>query len=121
MHKLVILIESSVDPISIERNWAEFLHLVEAMPNLRREATSRLDSHLFGSVSYQLMHELLFDTAEDARSAMASDAGRGAGRLLQTMTGGRLVLFLADHKEDDLDNIRKYRQGNTPLRSSSTP
>jgi len=26
------------------------------------------------------------------------------------MTGGRLVLFLADHKEDDLENILKYHK-----------
>lgn len=114
MYKLVILVESSVTPEVIDANWAQFLHSVEAMPNLRREVTSRIDSHLFGSTSYQLMHELIFDTAEDAHSAMASEAGRNAGRLLQSMSGGRLVLFLADHKEDELENIRKYRQPNNP-------
>ena len=32
------------------------------------------------------------------------------GRLLQQMTAGRLNLFLAEYKEDDLENIRKYKQ-----------
>jgi hypothetical protein len=26
------------------------------------------------------------------------------------MTNGRMTLFIADHKEDDIDNIRLYRQ-----------
>ncbi|MGB9591308.1 MAG: hypothetical protein ACPL1K_02190 [Candidatus Kryptoniota bacterium] len=118
MYKLVILIESSVMPEAIDANWAEFLHQAEAMPKLRRESSSRIDSHLFGSPSFQFMHELIFDTAEDAHSAMASEAGRNAGRLLQAMTGGRLVLFLADHKEDDIENIRKYRQQSDPSQTS---
>lgn len=119
MYKLVILVESSVIPAAIDTHWAQFLHQAEAMPNLRREVTSRIDSHLFGSTSYQLMHEMIFDSAEDAHSAMASEAGRNAGRLLQSMTGGRLVLFLADHKEDTLENIRQYRQSNNPERASA--
>jgi hypothetical protein len=33
-----------------------------------------------------------------------------AGRLLQDMTGGRLNLLIADHSEDNLENIRRYRK-----------
>ncbi|MFZ5808088.1 MAG: hypothetical protein ACOY16_02300 [Chloroflexota bacterium] len=110
MYKLVILIDTTVAPEQLEQLWPEFLHQSELMPGLRRETTSRVDTHLLGAIPYQIMHELIFDTPEQARQAMASEAGRNAGRLLQTMTGGRVTLFLADHKEDDLENIRKYRQ-----------
>jgi hypothetical protein len=55
------------------------------------------------------VHELYFETLEDARNGMASMNGRAAGRLLQQMTGGRMTLFFADHKEDEITNIQKYR------------
>jgi hypothetical protein len=42
---------------------------------------------------------------------MASVPGRAAGRILQSMTGGRMALFFADHFEDELENIRKYQSG----------
>jgi uncharacterized protein (TIGR02118 family) len=111
MHKVVILIEPVSDPHAFESAWPEFLHQVEAMPHLRREATSRVESFLFGRVEYAQMHELFFDSLEEAQQALASPAGRNAGRLLQTMTQGRMALFFAEHREDDLENIRKYRGG----------
>ncbi len=119
MHKLVILVDSTVDPQALEQGWAEFLHQAEAMPNLRQEMSSRVNVHLFGSSSYQLMHELIFDTAQDLHQAMASESGRNAGRLLQSITGGKLVLFLADHKEDDLENIQKYESQNGAPKNSA--
>jgi hypothetical protein len=33
-----------------------------------------------------------------------------AGKLLQDMTSGRVKLLIADHSEDSMDNIRKYRK-----------
>ncbi|MCX8061709.1 MAG: EthD family reductase [Anaerolineales bacterium] len=110
MYKLVILIEKSVEPAVLDQHWPQFLHHAEQMPGLLRESTSRVDSHLFGSAEYQLQHELFFNSLEEARRAMASEAGRMAGRILQQLSGGSLVLFFADHREDDLENIRKYRQ-----------
>ncbi|RCK72968.1 MAG: hypothetical protein ANABAC_1113 [Anaerolineae bacterium] len=109
-YKLVILIESSVDAAVLDQYWPEFLHHAEQMPGLLRESTSRVDVHLYGDAAYQLQHELFFNSPEDARQAMASEAGRAAGRILQQLSGGRLVLYFADHREDDLENIRKYRQ-----------
>jgi hypothetical protein len=111
MHKLVILIEALDNWEAFEDGWPEFLHQVEEMPGLLREATSRVDDFLFGRCAYSQVHELFFETLEEARQAMVSPQGRAAGRLLQQMTGGRMTLFFADHKEDDLTNIRKYRGG----------
>ncbi|HEX9028433.1 MAG TPA: EthD family reductase [Anaerolineales bacterium] len=109
MHKLVILIESSADWNRVEESWPEYLHQAEAMPGLRREATSRVEQFLYGAHSYALTHELFFDSLEAARQAMASPQGKAAGRLLQTMTAGQVILFFADHLEDDLNHIRQYR------------
>ena len=108
MHKLVILIESSVDRGAFDAAWPAFLRSAEQMPGLLREATSQVEAVLFGSRSYTMIHELYFASREAAQEAMASPAGREAGRLLQIMTSGKLALLFADHKEDDLENIRKH-------------
>lgn len=112
MHKLVILIEPPDDPDLFEDRWPEFLHLVEAMPGLRREATSRVNSTLFGQTAYHMIHELFFDGMEQAEAALSSSTGQAAGRLLQVMTGGQMVLLFAEHREDDITRIQQYRQAN---------
>ena len=110
MHKLVILIEPLEDWDAFEETWPAFLHLVETMPALRREAISRVERFLYGEIPYAQMHELYFDSLQSAQEAMASEQGRAAGKLLQVMTGGRMTLFFADHKEDDLEHIQQYQQ-----------
>lgn len=108
MHKLVIQIEPLDDWPALEARWPQFLHLVESMPGLLREATCRVDAFLYGEKPVAMIHELYFDSLEAAQAAMASPEGNAAGRLLQEMTRGKMVLFFADHKEDDIDNLRKY-------------
>ena len=108
MHKLVILFEPVEDWQVFEKAWPQFLHLVEAMPGLRSEASSQVEAFLFGSCQYVQMHELFFDSLDQARTAMASPQGQVAGRVLQTMTGGKVNLFIAEHKQDDLSHIQQY-------------
>ncbi len=108
MYKLIILIESTNTP-DFHDSWPRFLHAAESMPGLRREATSRVNRVLFGDLQCALVHELYFDTYPALQSGLASDSGKKAGRLLQEMTGGSVRLLIADHAEDNLENIRKYR------------
>lgn len=108
MHKLIIMIESTNTP-DFNDFWPRFLHAAESMPGLRREATSRVNQVLYGDVQCALIHELFFDTYPALRSGLASDPGKEAGRLLQEMTNGGVRLLVADHTEDNLENIRKYR------------
>ena len=109
MHKLVILIEPPDDWATFDDTWPQFLHHAEAMPGLLREATSRVDAIIYGERAYALMHELFFDTLEQAQQAMASEEGRQAGRVLQALSLGHMVLFFADHMEDDLENIKRLK------------
>ena len=109
MHKLVILIEASENWPEGEEHWPEFLRQAESMPGLRREATSQVEFFVFGQTPYVRMHELYFDSRQEAEQAMTSLPGRLAGGLLQQMTGGQMTLFIAEHKEDELANIRKFR------------
>jgi hypothetical protein len=111
MHKFVIMIEEQEDWTRFETQWPAFLRLAESLPGLQREATSRVEHHLFGRCAFVQVHELFFNTRLEAEQALASPEGMAAGRLLQQISAGRLTLFLADHKEDDMENIRKYRAG----------
>lgn len=110
MHKLIILIEPPANETAFDDLWPQFLHLAESMPGLRRETTGRVVSLLYGKFDCWLMHELYFDSLAAIQQAMGSEQGREAGALLQRMTGGRVTLLLTDHKEDELENIRKYRE-----------
>ena len=112
MYKLVILLEPLDDWDEFEAAWPQFLHLVEKMPGLRREATSRIDKTLFGEKQYAQIHELFFDSPKAAEQALGSPEGQAAGKLLQRITRGQIGLYFADHKEDDMENIRKFRQNN---------
>jgi uncharacterized protein (TIGR02118 family) len=109
MHKLIILIESTGAP-GFHNFWPRFLHAAENIPGLRREATSRVNQVLYGDVQYALIHELFFDSYATLQSGLASPYGKEAGRLLQEMTGGGVKLLIADHSEDEMENIRKYRR-----------
>lgn len=120
MHKLVILIESTSTP-GFHDFWPRFLHAAEAIPGLRREATSRVSSVLYGDVQYAMIHELFFDTLPALQSGLASPMGSEAGRLLQEMTSGRVRLLIATHSEDDMDNIRKYKAQQSNDSGSSRP
>jgi len=110
MYKLVILFKPLADWDEFEAAWPQFLHLVEKLPGLRREATSRIDKTLYGEVQYAQIHELFFDSQKDAERALGSPEGQAAGKLLQRITSGQIGLFFADHKEDDLENIRRFRK-----------
>ena len=121
MHKLMILIETLDDWTIFDDTWPQFLHQAEDMPGLRREVTSRVDSVLFGKGDYAVIHELYFDSLGAAQEAMSSTPGREAGRILQGITGGRLTLLFADHKEDDIENIRKYKNADEEDEPSADP
>jgi uncharacterized protein (TIGR02118 family) len=110
MHKLVILIQSLEDENAFDERWPEFLRQAEAMPGLLREASCRVDAMLFGQPAYTRMHELYFDNLEAAGRGLASPQGQAAGRLLQALTGGRMTLFFAEHKEDQAENLLRLRQ-----------
>jgi uncharacterized protein (TIGR02118 family) len=109
MYKLVILIEPLDDTSAFESSWPDFLHHSERMPGLRREATSRVDAMILGQIPVAFMHELFFDNQASAQQAMTSLHGRQAGKVLQEITQGKMTLFFADHKEDEMENIRRYQ------------
>jgi uncharacterized protein (TIGR02118 family) len=103
------LIPPFEDPLTLKGVFPQFLDLVEQMPGLIREAHSRVDEVLYGEFPAYMVFELHFDSKDALRKAMASPIGQQAGALLQQMTRGRMSLALAEHLEDDLENIRRYK------------
>lgn len=108
MYKLIILIESTTTP-DFHDFWPRFLHAAENIPSLRREATSRISQILFGDMQCSMIHELFFDSYALLQSGLSSASGKEAGQILQEMTRGKVRLLIADHSEDDLENIRRYK------------
>ncbi|MGD2155303.1 MAG: EthD family reductase [Anaerolineales bacterium] len=109
MHKLVILIEALDDSYQLDEKWPQFLQLAEDMPDLKREATIRVNTLLYGDWNVGMIHELYFDSLEELRKAMSSPQGQAAGQILQQITGGRVTLLIADHKEDTIENLRRHK------------
>jgi hypothetical protein len=112
MHKLVIIIPTTHSPL-FDAYWAEFLHAVERIPGLRREATSRVNQLLYGQLRCELIHELFFDTYAELEYGLNAPEGQQAGQLLQALTRGQVVLLLAEHNQDELEHIRQF-QGEPP-------
>jgi hypothetical protein len=111
MHKLIILIGPVSETPEFSEGWPEFLHHAEDMPGLIREATIRVQATLFGDQDIRMIHELFFESIEALKVALAAPSGRMAGYILQQITGGKLTLLTAEHKEDDIENLRKYKEG----------
>lgn len=111
MYKLIILIGPVADSPQFAEGWPEFLHHAEEMPGLLREATIRIQASLFGDRDIRMIHELFFENAEDIQTALASSHGQAAGQILQKITNGNISLMTAEHKEDQIENLRQYKQG----------
>lgn len=110
MYKLMILIPPSIeDPVS-DASWPEFLHAAESMPGLQREATVRVAASLYGAQEVGMLHELFFETLTDLQEAMRSPEGLSAGQIIQQITQGQMTLLIAEHREDDIENLRQHRQ-----------
>jgi len=109
MYKLIILIEPPNDPSLFDETWPLFLREAERMPGLVKEATVRVDHTLFGNIQVYMIHELFFDNLADLQTSMGSPHGQTSGNLLQRITEGRMSLLVAEHREDDMANIRKYQ------------
>ncbi len=101
MHKLIILFKSPDAEQAFQLGWQKFLALAEKMPGLRLETVSRVERMVFGKTEggYALIHELLFDSKEALEAAMQSPEGAAAGKFLQSFTGGKVTLLIAEHLE----------------------
>jgi uncharacterized protein (TIGR02118 family) len=110
MYKLMILIPPEITGPAFDEAWPEFLHNAERMPGLVREASIRVITQLSGNCPVGLAHELFFESQQDLHAAMSSPEGESAGQILQQITQGKMTLLMAEHREDDIENLRQYRR-----------
>ncbi len=108
MYKLMILIPNPETLPDFFDQWPTFLRQAEQLPGLRREATSHIQHLLYGDADTSMIHELFFETLDILQLALASVQGKQAAGTLHQMTRGKVTLMIADHKEDDIENIRKF-------------
>ena len=109
MYKLIILIEAQDDPFVFDDSWPQFLRVAETMPGLIRETHARIERQLFGNLGVSILHELYFETRADLQHAMTSPQGQTAGQVLQQITQGKLSLLVAEHREDEIANLRQHQ------------
>ena len=105
----MIIIPPLAESPAFDDGWPEFLHHAERMPGLIREATVRVTSQLFGDFPVSIVHELYFEDQETLRSAMSSSEGLATGEILQRLTRGQMGLLIAEHHEDQIENLKRYR------------
>jgi hypothetical protein len=113
MYKLVILIHPLDDWLQFEAGWPEFLAAAEAMPGLVREASSRVDHLIHGHYDATLIHELFFESMEALKDSFNSPQGQHTGQMLQKITGGQFTLLMAQHLEDELENMLPPEKSDT--------
>ncbi|OQY34098.1 MAG: hypothetical protein B6I38_02730 [Anaerolineaceae bacterium 4572_5.1] len=106
MYKLIILIPPNVDETALDESWPEFLHHAEQMPGLVRESVAHVQEIIYGREMFTRAYEFLFPSKETLYRALTSPHGERAGQLIHEMTQGRATILTAEHKEDELENIR---------------
>jgi uncharacterized protein (TIGR02118 family) len=110
MYKLMIVIPPNFDEARLNAGWPEFLQAAESMPGLQREASIRVVTSLYGESGIGMVHELFFNSLAALKEAMSSPEGLRTGQIIQQLTDGKMTLLIAEHREDDIENLRKYRQ-----------
>jgi uncharacterized protein (TIGR02118 family) len=110
MYKLMIIVPPNIIDFDFDAGWPKFLHEAENMPGLLREASVRVAGSLYGTQEIDMVHELYFETLEDLQRAMRSPEGLATGQIIQQLTQGQMTLLIAEHREDEIENLRRYQQ-----------
>ena len=106
----MIIIPPQIEEPILTEGWPAFLHTAESMPGLQRESSVRVTASLYGTQEIGMIHELFFDTLADLQDAMRSPEGLATGQIIQQLTDGQMTLLIAEHREDDIENLQQHRQ-----------
>ncbi len=100
MVKLMIIFRTPHDPVTFGNVYADFLHLIERMPNIQRRQVVDIMGSPLGATDYHRILEVYFADFLTMQAAMMSDAGQEAGRELSRFTPGSFELLFADLYEE---------------------
>ncbi|MEA2007650.1 MAG: hypothetical protein U9O54_00875 [Chloroflexota bacterium] len=113
MYKLIILIPPNVNETTLDESWPEFLHHAEQMPGLVRETATHARELIFGRKMVSRVYEFFFPDKETLYRGITSPHGERAGQLIHEMTQGRATILTAEHREDEIENIRLAKAAQT--------
>ncbi len=114
MYKLMILIEQPEDPETFEDLWPQFIQWADQIPGLVRIISSVVEYPIQERYPCMRVHELLFNTLEEAEAGLNSVHGTKAGKTLNLMTQGKVTLLMALHLEDEALNVQHPARAKEP-------
>ena len=97
MVKLIALYKKPDDTAAFDKHYSE-IHtpLVRKMPGLRKLEVARITGSAIGETPNYLMCDMYFDTKDSLDAALASPAGRAAGKDLMAFAAKYVTLMYAD-------------------------
>jgi uncharacterized protein (TIGR02118 family) len=101
MPKLIVLYPPPSDPAVFERRYREehAPMVLETVPGLKKFVAAHVLASPFGTIPYQRVAELYFDSMATLQAAMASAEGQSTvAHAMEISTGGPPVVLIA---EDD--------------------
>ena len=101
MPRLIALYATPDDPAAFDAHYGD-IHtpIVERYPNLRALRVTRPRGVAGQAAPWHLMAEMVFDSEDDLRAALASDAGRESARDLRNFAQAGVTLFIAPDEAD---------------------
>ncbi len=109
MIKFMLLFRQPEDINSFENFYADFLGLVERIPDIARRQVIHPTYGYNGAPEFYRILELYFDSREIQEAALNTDSGQEAGRELRRLPDGAFDWLVADVYEE--------AGGNTPAPS----
>jgi hypothetical protein len=99
MVKLIILFRTGALREDHAR-YNDFLMKLEALPGLRRKSVSTVFGAMGGKLPYSTVVEAAFDSREALQTALTSEVGIEAGRLLLSFGGPDVTALYVDTLEE---------------------
>ena len=100
MIKFMILFQQPTDLDSFENIYADFLALVERMPNIIRRQVAHVTGSPQGGPPFYRILEIYFESPQQQQEALMSKIGQEAGQELGRLPRGAALLLFADVYEE---------------------
>ncbi|MDX2163479.1 MAG: EthD family reductase [bacterium] len=100
MVKFMIVFTTPPDPMAFGDRYADFLALIERMPNIQRRQVIDILGSPLGTTRYHRILEVYFQDYAAMQGAMMSAAGQEAGREISRFPAGTYDLLFAEVYEE---------------------
>ncbi len=96
----MVMFHPPADIQSFDNMYADFLALIERMPNIQRRQVVSILGSPQGNPGYYRILEIYFESNEIMREALLTDIGQEAGRELERFPKGSFDLLFAEVYEE---------------------